>query len=207
MPAQPTLGITMVSVRVPIEPPHGKRKGADDDPNIALEIHANGLRVWDSVNYSICADPYSFADAPSPLIGHTRNDLPDIPHFNAVYRYVAEQYVANRTNPLGKFLAPAVEAMDAALAARHGTSVYFAASGSRIKIGWSARVTARLAQLQTGNPDPVRLLATTPGGRALERRLHERFADARLAGEWFEATPELTTYIEQLAVTNLRRAA
>ncbi len=196
MPRQPSININSVSIVVPVELPPGKRGSVEDDPHVALEVHANDVRVWDSATHTDCGAVYSFRDDVDPRLFAGRDRLPDIPHFDVVYRYLVEQYAANRTNPLGKHLAPAVEAMDAAIAERRGTSVYFASSANRIKIGWSGQVATRLAQLQTGNPDPVRLLATMPGGRALERRLHERFADARLAGEWFAATPELMAYIE-----------
>jgi hypothetical protein len=88
--------------------------------------------------------------------------------------------------------------MENDLAHRDGSSVYFAEAGRRVKIGWSTRVATRLAQLQTGSADPIRLLGTEPGGRALERRLHERFASARISGEWFEPTPELLAYVGAL---------
>jgi hypothetical protein len=53
-----------------------------------------------------------------------------------------------------------------------------------VKIGRSIDPTYREATLQAEDPD-VRLLATAPGGRELERILHGRFAAHRLRGEWF----------------------
>lgn len=134
--------------------------------------------------------------APGPA---SRWPLTSMPFFDAVFRHLVDQHAANRGNPVGEFLAPCVTAMEAYVAARDGSSVYFAASGPNwVKIGWSKQVATRIAQLQTGSPSPIRLLATTPGGRGLERRLHEQFASARVNGEWFELTPALREYIEAL---------
>jgi hypothetical protein len=88
--------------------------------------------------------------------------------------------------------------MDAAIAVRDGARVYFAKAGDRIKIGWSRNVGARIAQLQTGNPAPVQLLAAIPGARARERKLHTLFAEHRVSGEWFRDDPELVAYIARI---------
>ncbi|MGB1286709.1 MAG: GIY-YIG nuclease family protein [Aggregatilineales bacterium] len=39
------------------------------------------------------------------------------------------------------------------------------------------------------------LLTTIEGDQTLERELHQRFADHRLNGEWFEPVDELLLYI------------
>lgn len=122
--------------------------------------------------------------------------LTDAPFFGAVYRHLVEEYARHRSNPIGDFLAPVVKALDAFAETRHGSSVYFAETAGRVKIGWSTKVATRIAQLQTGSPTPIRLLGTTPGGRGLERRLHERFAAWRVSGEWFDLTSELREHIE-----------
>lgn len=98
-------------------------------------------------------------------------------------------------------------------------SVYFAERDGYVKIGTSVDPTVRLKELAKGGthaPDnitvgPLRLLATHPGGLAVERALHHRFADSRvvkttesgklLATEWFRKSPELLNYID-----NVRRA-
>ncbi len=71
--------------------------------------------------------------------------------------------------------------------------VYFvqAASGGPIKIGISNDPLGRLAQLQTGHPGALVILAVVPGGRQLELDLHKKFAKHRIHGEWFSPTPEL----------------
>jgi hypothetical protein len=77
--------------------------------------------------------------------------------------------------------------------------VYFLRSGASgpIKIGFTGNTPmARLSALQTGNPEPLRLLAAIPGVREDEQRLHERFAHIRIGGEWFRAEPDLLAFID-----------
>lgn len=77
-----------------------------------------------------------------------------------------------------------------------GFAVYFIADGTgHVKIGISNDVPARMAQLQTGNPTRLRLLAVCPGGEPLERQLHQQFAHVRAEGEWFQLTSELQALI------------
>lgn len=61
----------------------------------------------------------------------------------------------------------------------------------RIKIGISSSPEARLANLQTGNPDAIRLVKTTRfasrrEARACEASLHRQWAHRRVKREWFE---------------------
>lgn len=58
----------------------------------------------------------------------------------------------------------------------------------RVKIGASDDPAARLAQLQTANPEKLTLLAMCHGGEEFERVLHERFDYCRLSGEWFDSS-------------------
>jgi hypothetical protein len=53
------------------------------------------------------------------------------------------------------------------------------------KIGIAGDPAQRLRELQTGSPVILRLVGTIPGGLALERLLHRRFAAHRLHGEFF----------------------
>lgn len=196
MTAAADLHITMISVTVPVTLPPPRRKSraiAREDPAIKLELYSDGCRVWDDATYTDCAECYSFR----PKHAYDR-PIDQMPFFEDVYRFLVSQHAAHRRDPIGDFLAPAVDAMDTALAARNGARVYFAKAGDRIKIGWSRKVGVRIAQLQTGNPAPVQLLATVPGARALERQLHTRFAEHRVSGEWFRDDPDLVTYIARL---------
>jgi hypothetical protein len=123
----------------------------------------------------------------------------DLPHLDAIHRAVVDHYAVNRSGPVGAFLEPIATLLDAVVATRDGASVYFAQAEDRIKIGWSKQVSARLAGLQTGCPSSIKLLGTIPGGRSVERQLHERFASLRLSGEWFKAEPELLEHIAAVA--------
>jgi hypothetical protein len=67
-------------------------------------------------------------------------------------------------------------------------NVYFLQCGGLIKIGFARDVAKRLAELQTGNPEPLKLVAVIPGCLpSVERRYHREFATARRRGEWFDA--------------------
>lgn len=80
-----------------------------------------------------------------------------------------------------------------------GARVYFlqAASGS-IKIGTAINVKRRLREFSTGVPAEHELLASIPGGRALEQELHRSLSHLHIRGEWFRAEPELLQRIAAL---------
>jgi T5orf172 domain len=88
----------------------------------------------------------------------------------------------------------------------HDPLVYFIRNGSRIKIGWSTNLKARLSSLSL--PQSAVLL-TIPGGPSEEDFMHQRFRSARWGRtEWFEATSELEAFIEgELAKRAKDRAA
>ena len=76
-----------------------------------------------------------------------------------------------------------------------------------IKIGSSARPTARVAQFSRGkgctfpkgaDPSAGRLIGYYPASRAAERELHNLHRGLWVAGEWFRKTPELTALIDRL---------
>jgi hypothetical protein len=85
-------------------------------------------------------------------------------------------------------------------------TIYFvlAEHTRRLKIGYSIDPVGRLAALQTGCPEPLSLLgwisydATPRQVMAIERELHDCFAQWRLQGEWFEATTELLEFVEEI---------
>jgi hypothetical protein len=61
-----------------------------------------------------------------------------------------------------------------------------------IKIGFSSNIANRVKLLQTNNGYPLRVLRWfAAGGKALEQRLHGRFAAHRLHCEWFAPAPEI----------------
>ena len=73
--------------------------------------------------------------------------------------------------------------------------IYFVASSERVKIGFTSMVIPRLTQIKTSCPTPVYLVGLIPGTRGDEAELHERFAAARVRGEWFKPTKELVEFI------------
>src|SRR5262249_45238273 len=77
--------------------------------------------------------------------------------------------------------------------------VYFVRAGDAIKIGVTRDVERRLRALATGSAVPLELLATLPGGRSLEKKLHERFRRFHVRGEWFRADEVLLRYIREQA--------
>jgi len=75
--------------------------------------------------------------------------------------------------------------------------VYFIQCGNDgpIKIGKSIDPVRRLQILALSAPSKLRLLATIPGSRDEESRLHRQFAEDRLYGEWFHPSPALLALI------------
>lgn len=71
-----------------------------------------------------------------------------------------------------------------------GEVVYYMRIGNRVKIGFSASLTLRLATI-----NPEELMATEPGGWALEQHRHRQFRKLRTNGEWFKLAEPLTTHI------------
>lgn len=71
---------------------------------------------------------------------------------------------------------------------RDAQHVYFfqRGEGGPIKIGATNDLARRFKELQTGCAEPLLVLGVAIlGGRSMERRLHDLFADDRLNGEWF----------------------
>lgn len=86
--------------------------------------------------------------------------------------------------------------------------VYFIQAGRHglIKIGKTkGRVKDRLAQLQTGSAEELRLLITIPGYSKREQELHTRFRHARERGEWFRPSQELLAFIDGISYAGTRR--
>lgn len=74
-------------------------------------------------------------------------------------------------------------------------------TGTEWKIGFSHNPVRRSVQIERDAEVPVRVICSIPAldMRALERSLHERFADKRTRGEWFKLDPEDVNYIRMLA--------
>jgi len=79
-----------------------------------------------------------------------------------------------------------------------GPCVYIVSVRAYVKIGRSDNFEGRFKDLQTGIPEHLTVHDTIPEvhSRDLERRLHERFRDYRLHGEWFRREGELAAWID-----------
>lgn len=80
------------------------------------------------------------------------------------------------------------------------TFIYFIQAGGSdgpIKIGVSNAPHLRLAELQTGMPNELVLLATRHGNNRAEKELHQRFAADRIRGEWFRPSAAVLAAVEE----------
>ncbi len=71
--------------------------------------------------------------------------------------------------------------------------VYFIRAGvdGPIKIGTAKNVTSRLKGIAGACPDRLSIIATIPGGRTLEQRIHRALHRSRRHFEWFNPTQEV----------------
>jgi len=72
--------------------------------------------------------------------------------------------------------------------------VYMIRSGECVKIGKSDDPRKRLDQMQTGNPQELKLIGFWESEDACkdEQRLHEIFAEGKERGEWFRVSSACT---------------
>jgi len=63
------------------------------------------------------------------------------------------------------------------------------------KIGFAKRPLARLSQLQTGCPYKLVLFKEYLGNIPMEKRLHKKYEEYKLHGEWFEIRDKLKKVI------------
>jgi len=78
------------------------------------------------------------------------------------------------------------------------TRLYFIRKGlsGEIKIGISVNPYKRIKTLQTACVEDLHLLGHIPGTYADEAKLHRKFHENRLRGEWFEGTPDIVAFID-----------
>ena len=74
--------------------------------------------------------------------------------------------------------------------------VYFALSGTEVKIGISSNPRHRIGGMRSARPD-IKLLADIPGDEKTEAYLHQRFEAFRIAGEWFHFTKEIADFVKK----------
>ncbi|MBW1603560.1 GIY-YIG nuclease family protein [Streptomyces sp. JJ66] len=87
----------------------------------------------------------------------------------------------------------------------HGV-VYVVGSAAdrRVKIGSAGNARNRLVELQSGSPNPLRILVTIEGGRLLEGLIHDHLKRFRVIGEWFDFGEANPVHIVTDAVQVLR---
>ena len=78
------------------------------------------------------------------------------------------------------------------------SQVYFALSGNRVKIGYSANVERRLEDVGAHLEAPLALLGTITGGYSTEHAIHAALSEFRLKGEWFRDCADVRGYIDRL---------
>lgn len=83
--------------------------------------------------------------------------------------------------------------------------VYFVEIGKHIKIGFTTNLNQRLKAFLTSSPD-VDLLLAIPGDRALERKLHEKLEECRLAREMFRRDHRILQFIHHFEYGGIERA-
>lgn len=77
-------------------------------------------------------------------------------------------------------------------------NVYFVQSGDFVKIGFASDVQKRVAELQTGSPHQLNVLAVLPDvDKSVEATCHRVFARNHFRGEWFRLDDD---FLEAIAV-------
>ena len=78
--------------------------------------------------------------------------------------------------------------------------IYFITHDDKyVKIGVAKNPSARIKELQTGNPVRLKLWLAFPGGLDEERLLHWWMYGQRVNGEWFELSEEFKCFIGEWA--------
>lgn len=74
-------------------------------------------------------------------------------------------------------------------------SVYFMSDGARVKIGHSGNTRSRLSNCQVSNAKDVEILFVIDGDREVESGYHDRFANYKCRGEWYDIKGDLKDFI------------
>lgn len=108
--------------------------------------------------------------------------------------------ITNRTNKIESFIIKDKHNQGSLNGDKKGY-VYFiyCDSDESIKIGFSKNPKTRLKSLQTANPSSLILLKYVPGNMEDEWKIQDKFKHLLVNGEWYKATRELTSFIQDLA--------
>ena len=82
------------------------------------------------------------------------------------------------------------------IAAKEPVIYFISASDDLVKIGHTTSLNSRLRSLRTAHPMELCILLVSPGSRDDEQELHRRFADFRVAREWFKLSKEIKDHID-----------
>ncbi len=74
--------------------------------------------------------------------------------------------------------------------------VYFFRAGNAVKIGHTVDLKGRQHNLLTACPESGFIARYVKGSRRDERKMHERFSEYHLRGEWFDLRGRLAKYLE-----------
>lgn len=85
--------------------------------------------------------------------------------------------------------------------------VYFISVRDFIKIGWSENWKSRVANMQTSNPEPIKVLLVLSRPKSFEAEMHKQFASASSRGEWFKDGSEIRAFIKANIVECRYRAS
>jgi hypothetical protein len=75
--------------------------------------------------------------------------------------------------------------------------VYFFRAGNTVKIGFTTNPRERASKLQTTCPDKAFMAKFVKGTPRTEKAFHDKFAEYRIRGEWFDLRGRLARYIER----------
>jgi hypothetical protein len=83
---------------------------------------------------------------------------------------------------------------------RYPGFIYFmqGESGGPIKIVFTKKIKERFSTLQSGYPDTLIILATTPGNTNAEQLAHEKLQNFKIRGEWFKPSTQVTELIQAI---------
>jgi hypothetical protein len=68
----------------------------------------------------------------------------------------------------------------------------------RSAIGYTKKIKERFSTLQSGYPDTLIILATTPGNTNDEQLVHEKLQNFKIRGEWFKPSTQVTELIQAI---------
>lgn len=86
--------------------------------------------------------------------------------------------------------------------------VYFilAEATKMVKIGTTSDLAKRMAALKTASAVPLQIVYVCDGDEVVERWFHDRFAEYRTTGEWFQLRGRLERFVEMVRGRELGRA-